>query len=473
MVARETLVSGHGRPAASGQRHSLVEQLADDRAGARIDHAKRGVYEVAVLRVLEAEQRAVRGERPAEESVRFDAPEPHRAIGAVDRPCGAAVDRDVDGEALAVGDRRDDDPRRLGEPFVPSVRHAVEEERRLASVERLHVPAAGLVAALVLEPENALAVERRDGVDETHRMVGHLPALAGLGVERVDLPDAGLVRDVDGATRSARATTPGDTRRALESAVPMRADSSSARLPPKIASVLIAGNWKMFKGAHQAREFAAQIRRIPEHAAGVDVVVCPPFASLEATLQGLGSDSGVRVYAQNVHWELEGAFTGEVSAPMLLELGVTGALVGHSERRQHFGETDETVRLRAEAALEAGLHVIACVGETEAEREAGETEAVLARQVGVIPEHERLVVAYEPVWAIGTGKTATPEIAQAAHAFVKSLHASSVLYGGSVKPDNAEVLLGLPDVDGALVGGASLDFPSFEAVCRAGADAWA
>ena len=226
----------------------------------------------------------------------------------------------------------------------------------------------------------------------------------------------------------------------------------------------------MFKGAHQAREFAAQIRRLPEHAAGVDVVVCPPFVSLEATLQGLGSESGVRVYAQNVHWELEGPFTGEVSAPMLLELGVTGALVGHSERRQHFGETDETVRLRAETALEAGLHVIACVGETERQREAGETEAVLARQVGVIPEHERLVVAYEPVWAIGTGKTATPEITQAAHAFVKSLHASPVLYGGSVKPDNAELLLGLPDVDGALVGGASLDLQSFEAICRVGAN---
>ena len=255
----------------------------------------------------------------------------------------------------------------------------------------------------------------------------------------------------------------------LESAAPMRACSWAARLPPKIASVLIAGNWKMFKGAHQAREFAAQVRRIPEYATGVDVVVCPPFASLEATLEGLGSDSGVRVYAQNVPWELEGAFTGEVSASMLIELGVTGALVGHSERRQHFGETDETVRLRAETALEAGLHVIACVGESEAEREAGEIEAVLARQVGVIPKHERLVVAYEPVWAIGTGKTATPEIAQAAHAFVKSLHPSAVLYGGSVKPENAEVLLGLPDVDGALVGGASLDMVSFEAICRAGA----
>ena len=231
--------------------------------------------------------------------------------------------------------------------------------------------------------------------------------------------------------------------------------------------MLVAGNWKMFKGAHQAREFAAQIRRVPERAPGVDVVVCPPFVSLEATLQGLGPDSGVRVYAQNVHWELEGPFTGEVSPPMLLELGVAGAIVGHSERRRYFGETDETVRLRAEAALEAGLHVIACVGETEAEREAGETEAVLARQVGAIPRHERLVIAYEPVWAIGTGRTATPEIAQEAHAFVKSLHASPVLYGGSVKPDNAGVLLALPDVDGALVGGASLEVDSFVAICRA------
>ncbi len=227
----------------------------------------------------------------------------------------------------------------------------------------------------------------------------------------------------------------------------------------------------MFKGAHQAREFASQVRNADAGLAGVDVVVCPPFVSLEATLQGLGPESGVRVYAQNVHWELEGAFTGEVSAPMLLELGVTGAIVGHSERRQLFGETDETVAMRAAAALEAGLHVIACIGETEAEREAGDTEAVLARQVGVIPRHERLVIAYEPVWAIGTGKTATPEMAQEAHAFVKSLHPTAVLYGGSVKPDNAGVLLALPDVDGALVGGASLDALSFEAICRAAVDA--
>ena len=233
--------------------------------------------------------------------------------------------------------------------------------------------------------------------------------------------------------------------------------------------MLVAGNWKMFKGTHQAREFAAQVRRIaPE---GVDVVVCPPYVSLEATLQGLGPDTAMRVYAQNVHWELEGAFTGEVSPSMLLELGVSGAIVGHSERRQLFGETDETVRLRAEAALEAGLHVIACVGETEAEREGRETEAVLERQVAGIPRHERLVIAYEPVWAIGTGKTATPAIAQEAHAFVKSFHGAPVLYGGSVKPENAATLLSLPDVDGALVGGASLDVQSFEAICRAGAEA--
>jgi triosephosphate isomerase len=235
--------------------------------------------------------------------------------------------------------------------------------------------------------------------------------------------------------------------------------------------MLIAGNWKMYKGSHQAREFSAQLRRLPEHAPGVDVVVCPPFVSLEATIKTLGEGTAIRVYAQNVHWELEGAFTGEVSAPMLLELGVTGTLVGHSERRQHFCETDETVRLRAEAALEAGLAVIACVGETEAEREAGETEAVLERQVAALPRHERLVIAYEPVWAIGTGRTATADTAQEAHAFVKSLYPTAVLYGGSVKPENAPTLLSQPDVDGGLVGGASLDPVSFEAICLAGAEA--
>jgi triosephosphate isomerase len=229
--------------------------------------------------------------------------------------------------------------------------------------------------------------------------------------------------------------------------------------------MLIAGNWKMHKGAHEARAFTARLRHLPDRATDVEIVVCPPFVALEAALQALGSGSKVQVYAQNVHWELEGAFTGEVSAPMLLELGVKGTIVGHSERRHLFGETDESVRRRAEAALEAGLAVIACVGETEAEREAGETEAVLARQVPVLPEHERLVIAYEPVWAIGTGKTASPEIAQEAHAFVKSLHPSRVLYGGSVNPENAASLLAQPDVDGALVGGASLDPTAFEAIC--------
>jgi triosephosphate isomerase (TIM) len=235
--------------------------------------------------------------------------------------------------------------------------------------------------------------------------------------------------------------------------------------------VLIAGNWKMFKGAHEARRFAVTVRNLGNRATGVDVVVCPPFPSLPATIEGLGQDSLVRVFAQNVHWELEGPFTGEVSAPMLLELGVKGTIVGHSERRQLFGETDEGVRRRTEGALEAGLEVIACVGETEAEREAGETERILERQVAGLPRHERLVIAYEPVWAIGTGRTASPEVAQEAHAFVKSLHETRVLYGGSVNPENAPSLLAQPDVDGALVGGASLDPQSFEAICMAASQA--
>jgi triosephosphate isomerase len=233
--------------------------------------------------------------------------------------------------------------------------------------------------------------------------------------------------------------------------------------------VLIAGNWKMHKGSHEARAFASRLRHLPDRTAGVDIVLCPPFVSLHATLQGLGSDSRVQVYAQNVHWELEGAYTGEVAPPMLLELGVKGTIVGHSERRRLFGETDATVRMRAAAALEAGLAVIACVGETEEEREAGQTEDVLRRQVPVLPEHERLVIAYEPVWAIGTGKTASPETAQEAHAFVKSLHSARVLYGGSVNPGNAGSLLSQPDVDGALVGGASLDPTAFESICIAAA----
>jgi triosephosphate isomerase len=174
----------------------------------------------------------------------------------------------------------------------------------------------------------------------------------------------------------------------------------------------------------------------------------------------------IAVAAQNVHWAEEGAYTGEISAPMLREVGVYGAIVGHSERRQYFGETDQTVGNRADAALQAGLFVIACVGETEEQRETGRTEDVLRRQLSVLEPDDNLVLAYEPVWAIGTGKTATPELAQEAHAFIKSQLDAPVLYGGSVKPENAGELLAQPDVDGALVGGASLELESFTAICR-------
>jgi triosephosphate isomerase len=221
---------------------------------------------------------------------------------------------------------------------------------------------------------------------------------------------------------------------------------------------LVAGNWKMFKGPAETVAFLDEL----EPPAGVEIVICPAFASLAVAV-----GRGLPVYAQNVHWAEQGAFTGEVSAPMLRELGVEGAIVGHSERRQLFAETDETVRMRCAAALEAGLRVIACVGETEAEREAGETDAVLRRQVAAIPRHDALVIAYEPVWAIGTGKTATPELAQQAHETIKELHDTRVLYGGSVKPENAAELLTQPAVDGALVGGASLEPESFAAICRA------
>ena len=229
--------------------------------------------------------------------------------------------------------------------------------------------------------------------------------------------------------------------------------------------MLIAGNWKLYKGPAETAAYCVALRE-RELPPAVEVVLCPPFVSLAVAVQVLaGTD--IAVAAQNVHWEAEGAFTGEISAPMLRELGVYGAIVGHSERRQYFGETDEGVSKRARAALDAGLSVIACVGETEVEREAGETEDVLRRQVSVLEAEDNLVVAYEPVWAIGTGKTATPEIAQEAHAFIKGLIDVPVLYGGSVKPDNAAELLAQPDVDGALVGGASLDVESFAAICLA------
>ena len=220
----------------------------------------------------------------------------------------------------------------------------------------------------------------------------------------------------------------------------------------------------MFKGPSETRAFAEAFEP-PE---GVDVVLCPPFPSLATAV-----DAGLAAYAQNVHWAREGAFTGEASAPMLNELGVQGAIVGHSERRRLFAETDETVARRTIAALEHGLGVIACVGESGEEREAGQTELILRVQVEAIRDavgpHERLVIAYEPVWAIGTGQTATPDQAQEAHVFIKSLVDVPVLYGGSVKPENADEILSEPDVDGALVGGASLEVDSFTAICQSAA----
>jgi triosephosphate isomerase (TIM) len=227
--------------------------------------------------------------------------------------------------------------------------------------------------------------------------------------------------------------------------------------------VIVAGNWKMY-GGPDPRALAERMGRVD----GVEVIVCPPYTQLAACVA-----AGLTTYAQNVHWEPEGAYTGEISPTMLAGLGVHGSLVGHSERRQYFGEHDAGVARRAQAALAAGLRVIACVGETQEEREGGDTETVLRVQVDAVAAtcgaHERLVLAYEPVWAIGTGKTATPELAQEAHAFVKSLLDRPVLYGGSVKPENAAELMAQPDVDGALVGGASLEIESFASICEAAA----
>ncbi len=225
--------------------------------------------------------------------------------------------------------------------------------------------------------------------------------------------------------------------------------------------MLIAGNWKMHKTRAELEAFYRRFEPCMAELAGIAVAVCPPFPLLREA-----AGHAPLVYAQNVHWAEEGPFTGEVSARMILDAGATGAIVGHAERRQWFGDTDETVARRARHALACGLRVIACVGESEEERELGRTEEVLRRQVSVLEPHEGLVVAYEPVWAIGTGRTATPDVAQEAHALIKSLLPVPVLYGGSVRPDNAEALLRQPDVDGALVGGASLDPDSFADICR-------
>jgi triosephosphate isomerase (TIM) len=236
----------------------------------------------------------------------------------------------------------------------------------------------------------------------------------------------------------------------------------------------IAGNWKMFKGPSEAARFCAELAQRLVPADGVRVAVCPPYVSLRPAADALAGSS-IAVFAQNVHWHESGAYTGEVAAGMVRELGVTGTIVGHSERRQHFGDTDETVALRVATGLDAGLEVIACVGESADERENGWTEDVLRGQVNAIADAvgaaERLTIAYEPVWAIGTGRTATPEIAGEAHAFIRSLLDVPILYGGSVKPENAEELLAQRGIDGALVGGASLEVEDFVAICDAAARA--
>jgi triosephosphate isomerase len=244
---------------------------------------------------------------------------------------------------------------------------------------------------------------------------------------------------------------------------------------------LIAGNWKMNKTIAEAEEFIQALLPRVSSVQGVDVAVCPPFTALQAMVDS-ARGSRVEVYAQNMHHADSGAFTGEVAPPMLVELGVHGVVLGHSERRQLFGETDRALQLKVPAALAAGLKPILCVGETEDEREAGDTERKLRHQVqeGLarvdISQLGDVVIAYEPIWAIGTGRVATPDQAQDAIAFIRALVAdrsreqadlTRVLYGGSVKGDNCPELLALPDVDGALVGGASLDAESFAAVVNA------
>jgi len=237
----------------------------------------------------------------------------------------------------------------------------------------------------------------------------------------------------------------------------------------------IAGNWKMHKTIAEAEAYVGALLPRLGDVDGIDVALCVPFTSLGAVVDSTRG-SRVEVYAQNMHWAPEGAYTGEVSAPMLNELDVHGTLLGHSERRELFGETDRALALKVPAALQAGLTPILCVGETEEERERGDTERKLRHQVQeglekvAIERLTEVVVAYEPIWAIGSGRSATAEQAQEAVAFVRALvegfdkeagQAVRILYGGSLKPENAEELLALPDVDGALVGGASLEPESF------------
>jgi triosephosphate isomerase len=244
---------------------------------------------------------------------------------------------------------------------------------------------------------------------------------------------------------------------------------------------LVAGNWKMHKTVAEAEAFVAAILPRVATADRVDVAVCPAFLALQPLVDSTRG-SRVEVYAQNMHEQGEGAFTGEVSSRMLADVGARGVILGHSERREYFNETDKALQLKVPVALEAGLVPILCVGETDEERERGDTERKLRHQVKEDLqrlESEQLgdvVIAYEPIWAIGTGKVATPDQAQEAVAFIRALVAdrspeqaarTRVLYGGSVKPENAAELLALPDVDGALVGGASLDPESFATIVAA------
>lgn len=242
---------------------------------------------------------------------------------------------------------------------------------------------------------------------------------------------------------------------------------------------VIAGNWKMYKTAEEALAFFQAFEPLVAASKHCDIIVAPPFTALAAAVESTRGSS-IAVAAQNLHWEREGAFTGEVSARMLVEIGCRAVIIGHSERRQFFGETDDSVHRKTKAALEAGLTPIVCVGELLAEREGNLTQAVLKRQfeggfAALTPaEFSRILIAYEPVWAIGTGRTATPEIAAEAHRYLRSLAAAQftselasalrILYGGSVKPENIEGLMAQDEIDGALVGGASLDPKSFAAI---------
>jgi triosephosphate isomerase len=239
---------------------------------------------------------------------------------------------------------------------------------------------------------------------------------------------------------------------------------------------IIAGNWKMYKTVQETVHYVKQLRALTSNARDVEIVVAPPFTALSAAAEAMRGD---RVYlaAQNIHWEREGAFTGEVSATMVRDAGAAYVIIGHSERRTLFGETDLTVNRKLAAALGAGLHPIVCVGETLEQRDANQTLDVLDRQVKegldnvTSDQVANLVLAYEPVWAIGTGRNATPDQAQEAHAHIRSRlrqwfgaeapERCRILYGGSVKPENIEALAAQPDVDGALVGGASLDVRAF------------